>query len=98
MPFYTFDQNNSGGFFTDPAISLIVEADNADEANDIAEEHGVYFDDDYDIDCDCCGTRWYRVSEHNATEQPEVYGQPAEEYDSPYAEYDHVRSVKVVRK
>ena len=75
-----------------------VEADNADEANDIAEEHGVYFDDDYDIDCECCGARWYPVSEYDATEQPEVYGEPAEGYVSPFAEYDHVRSVKVVRK
>ena len=98
MPFYMFDQNNSGGSYGGPAIILIVEADNADEANVIAEAHGVYFDDDYDIDCDCCGTRWYRVSEYSATERPEVYGQPAEEYDSLFAEYGRLPSVKVVRK
>ena len=95
MPFYTFRQNNSGGWFDAPAIALVIEADNADEANDIAQkDHGVYFDDDYDIDCECCGNRWYRVTEWDATGQPEVYGQPAEEYESGY----ETPSVKVVRK
>lgn len=98
MPFYTFRQNNSGGVFDGPAIALVIEADSADEANDIAQaDHGVYFDDDYSIDCECCGTRWYPVSEDDATEQPEVYGQPAERYSSPFADYE-VPSVKVVRK
>lgn len=70
MSFYTFRQNNSGGAFTSPAINVSVEADSADEANDIAESHGVYFDDDYDFDCKCCGQRWYRATEWDACAEP----------------------------
>ena len=70
MSFYTFRQNNSGGALRLPAINVSVEADSADEANDIAESHGVYFDDDYDIDCECCGQRWSRVTEWGTYEEP----------------------------
>ena len=70
MSFYTFRQNNSGGAFSLPAINVSVEADSADEANDIAESHGVYFDDDYEVDCACCGQRWSRVTEWDACEEP----------------------------
>ena len=70
MSFYTFRQNNSGGVFSLPAINVSVEADSPDEANDIAESHGVYFDDDYDFDCECCGQRWHRATEWNACEEP----------------------------
>ena len=70
MSFYAFRQNNSGGTFTQPAINVSVEADSADEANDIAESHGVYFDDDYEVDCECCGERWYRATEWDACEEP----------------------------
>ena len=70
MSFYTFRQNNSGGAFTSPAINVFVEADSADEANDIAESYEVYFDDDYDFDCKCCGQRWSRADEWDACEEP----------------------------
>ena len=70
MSFYTFRQNNSGGTFTLPAINVSVEADSADEANDIAESHGVYFDDNCEVDCECCGQRWYRATEWDAWEEP----------------------------
>ena len=70
MSFYTFRQNNSGGAFSLPAINVFVEADSAGEANDIAESHGVYFDDDYEVDCECCGQRWYRATEWDAREEP----------------------------
>ena len=89
--FYTFTQNNSGGSFIGPRF-VIVEADSADEANDIAERSTpVYFDgtwcrdgcdvDPYEscacmVDCYCCGDRWSRVSEYAATERPEIYGEP----------------------
>lgn len=59
---YVFDQNNSGGFFSNPAQYLIIEAKNFEEANALAEEAGAYFDDDFEKDCDCCGQRWYRQS------------------------------------
>ena len=61
--FYTFDQNNSGGQFIGPNY-IIIEADSAEEANTIAQESaGVYFNGCEDnIDCECCGDRWYPVS------------------------------------
>ena len=58
MPFYLYDQNNSGGFFTSPQL-VVVYAENAEEANELAERHGVYFDGcETGTDCSCCGDRW----------------------------------------
>jgi hypothetical protein len=55
---YRFDQNNSGGSFSQPALNIIVKARNGDEANQIAQDVGVYFDPEFQIDCECCGNRW----------------------------------------
>lgn len=41
--YYHFHQNNSGGAFANP-YDIIVEADSPEEANEIAQRHGVYFD------------------------------------------------------
>ena len=65
MAFYEFLQNNSGGSFDhdrDAGIGyrVWIEANNADQANDLAEGIGLYFDGcDTGMDCDCCGDRWY---------------------------------------
>lgn len=73
--FYTFSQMNSGGSFIGDYRYIIIEADSADEANQIAEDHGVYFDGCYyGIDCRCCGDRWHRCWEYDGTENPEIYG------------------------
>ena len=78
--FFTFHQNNSGGSFIGPSY-VIVEAKNAEEANTIALEHDVYFDGcRKGIDCGCCGDRWYPVSDHDGTDQPEIYGEPLETF------------------
>jgi hypothetical protein len=65
--FFCFDQNNSGGsFVVDEKLThrVIVEADDEDEASDIGERLGVYFNGCEDgYDCDCCGDRWYTPSE-----------------------------------
>lgn len=80
MSFYTFNQNNTGGTFSfrpDAKIShyVIIEASSADEANSRAEDIGLYFDGcDSDIDCSCCGDRWYPVYMDEASDVPEVYG------------------------
>lgn len=73
--FYPFKQNNSGGYFNEPAICVIIEADSADEANMKAEEEGIYFDGCYDrIDCPCCGDRWYKQRhDDNGFEEPGQY-------------------------
>lgn len=84
--FYTYDQNNSGGGFEvdeERGIShfVIVEADSAEEADSRAEGIGIYFDDGYEIDCECCGSRW-NPSYGSGDEVPEVYGDPAETHRS----------------
>lgn len=64
MKFYQFNQNNSGGSFdVDNKVChrLFIQADNVDEAAEIAESIGVYFNGvDEGMDCECCGDRWYR--------------------------------------
>lgn len=69
--FYNFDQNNSGGVFEGPN-NVIIEADNAEQANYKAEQVGIYFDGvENDIDCDCCGDRWNRqYSDNDGTLSP----------------------------
>lgn len=58
--FYHFRQNNSFGAFQEPGINVYVEAFSPEDANDRATAHGIYFDGvSNDIDCDCCGDRWY---------------------------------------
>lgn len=75
MAFYTYSQNNSGGFFCDPAKYVIIEANSADEADQIAEDNGLYFDGCMDgRDCSCCGDRWYRARRNEGNDQPMIYG------------------------
>jgi hypothetical protein len=76
MAFYSYIQNNSGGSFTGPASAVIIEATSADEANEIVQRHGVYFDDEYKIDCSCCGPRWTPVGffREEGDETPVLYG------------------------
>lgn len=65
--FYPYFQNNSGGCFDGP-LSVVVEADSAGEADSKAVKSGlVYFDGvALGIDCECCGSRWYRATEGSA--------------------------------
>jgi hypothetical protein len=76
--FYTFIQNNSGGDFVindDVAQYVIIEADNANQANEIALKVGIYFDGTCGgPDCPCCGDRWSSVSERDTSESPSIYG------------------------
>ena len=82
--FYTYNQNNSGGSFDidkKRGISeyVCVEALNSDDANRRAEDIGIYFDGcNNDIDCDCCGDRWYETSESDGYKVPSIYGEPIE--------------------
>ncbi len=73
MSYFEFHQNNSGGSFTTPAINVIVKADNAEQANAIALANGIYFDPEFEIDCDCCGNRWSEADDYFALDTiPEV--------------------------
>ncbi len=79
MKFYTFNQNNSGGSFDiddDIAHYVIIEAANANEANNKAKSIGIYFDGvDKDIDCPCCGDRWSPNWADDGSDEPEIYGE-----------------------
>ena len=85
MTFFTFNQNNSGGGFdfderAGIAHYVIVEADSAAAANARAEAIGIYFDHEYEIDCECCGTRWYEAWEDDGDAVPSIYGTPVQDY------------------
>lgn len=60
--FYIFDQNNSGGVFdVDETVAhrVVIEANTLEEATDKAGDIGIYFDYEFEVDCECCGMRWY---------------------------------------
>lgn len=69
--FYTYIQNNTGGHFTGPAKTVVVEASSSSEANDIAQRNGLYFDGDGD--CPCCGNRWYEAYSDEGATYPSRY-------------------------
>lgn len=82
--FYTYNQNNSGGKFeinNDIKHYVIIEADNCEEANRIAESVGIYFDGvEEEIDCPCCGNRWSRADESDGYQEPSIYGTKISDY------------------
>lgn len=76
MPkFYTFTQNNSGGYYNindDVAHFLIIEANDAEQAiermHDITAGHSEW--------CECCGERWFGwINESDGHSMPTVYGE-----------------------
>ena len=91
--FYHFNQNNSGGSFHFDDVSgithhVIIEADNASEANTIAELIGIYFDGcSTGRDCSCCGDRWSEVWESDTEEFPHIYGVSVQE--APNSKYTY---------
>lgn len=96
--FYLFDQNNSGGVFIDPAIQVYVEADSPEEANERAEYFGVYFDPECEMDCRCCGSRWYEASEWStAYDEESAIPMPTTAWDE-WASSDKVPVQKIFRK
>ena len=83
---YLFDQNNSFGRFTindSLCPKVYITAKNAEEANKKAESIGIYFDGvSDDIDCPCCGDRWYPVNECDVVDKYPNY-----EYDFGWCDY-----------
>ena len=71
--FFTFGQNNSGGYYIvndDVAAFLIIEAQNANEAISKMED----ITEDYSQFCSCCGQRWSSwMDDSDGTEEPMVY-------------------------
>lgn len=83
MKFFHFSQNNSGGSFDfdrERGIThhVVVEARDADHANQRAEDIGLYFGGAGD--CPCCGDRWYEQWCDDGNDQPMVYDEPVSEF------------------
>lgn len=82
--FYEYAQNNSGGLFFSSEKDgiyayVIIEALNANDANDRALDIGLYFDGCKNgQDCHCCGDRWYMADESSGSDIPSIYGSPVE--------------------
>jgi len=72
---YSFDQNNSGGYYCKPAQNIIVkDARDEDHAIEIALAAGMYFNGVADgVDCDCCGDRWYPMAnEYDSVKEAKI--------------------------
>ena len=84
--FFDYSQNNSGGGFDmDDAKGIcetvIIEAENAEDADRRAEEIGLYFNGCASgVDCPCCGNRWSAQNTSWRNEEgdpvPSIYGTP----------------------
>ena len=61
---YMFRQNNSGGYYCEPARHIIVvDAKDEGHALDIAAKAGLYLNGvSAGVDCSCCGDRWYDLA------------------------------------
>jgi len=79
--FYTYNQNNSGGSYSNfekegIAEYVIIEAFDDIHANARAEDIGIYFDGCYNgQDCSCCGDRWVRTEDEDGTDVPSIFGE-----------------------
>lgn len=81
--FYRFNQNNSYGKFLKPAREVFVEADNEEEALQVAETiEGIYFKGSSDRDCPCCGPRWSKIPLDYSNEEFDVYLQEHRDFMS----------------
>ena len=81
--FFHFNQNNTGGSFVTNervAHNVIIEANSAAHANELALKIGIYFDGcEDDTDCSCCGDRWYRVDD-DGDDIPMIYDERPEQW------------------
>lgn len=90
--FFTFSQNNSGGHFIEDVKlgighHVIIEAISQNDAIERAKNIGLYFDGcENEIDCECCGDRWYMPLDESSTE-PLIYGQNAKNYIPTYVPF-----------
>ena len=96
--FYTFGRNNSGGSFVrdnDVSHWVIVEADSPNEANEIAESIGIYFNGvEDDRDCECCGDRWSALwDDEQGKNEPMVYDTPVADYNDSFTPVGEVYAI-----
>lgn len=75
--FYEVNQNNSGGYFVVNDYlchRLFIEADSYADAKLKAEEFGCYWNGvTENIDCPCCGDRWFSIDEVDLEELKEYF-------------------------
>lgn len=78
MKWYSYWQNNSGGWF-DLTVGLwvYVQAESEEQAETLGEKHGMYFDGEKD--CPCCGPRWGGVWEECTDEEIDTLKEKLEE-------------------
>jgi hypothetical protein len=91
--FYHYSQNNSGGsFYIDHRVAhhVIIEADTAEQANQIAESKGLYWNGcDLGLDCDCCGDRWYpQWRDDGGDAEPLIYDLTPDQYQDHSTAHD----------
>jgi|688.fasta_scaffold224453_3 hypothetical protein len=101
MPFYHYDQNNSGGVFMEPALNVFIEASSHEEADTIAEANGLYFDGvDENMDCPCCGDRWSRSLRGPLEDQDAVDAviERNRKWDEGWSKQDRVPVSLIIRK
>jgi hypothetical protein len=85
--FYTFSQNNSGGYFIEDLENgvceyVIVEAASPDDAKDRLYRIGAKTPNFHKY-CSCCGERWQTwIDEEDGTPVPMIYDTPVEESES----------------
>lgn len=88
--FYTFVQNNSGGDFIineNVCEYVIIEAENAADANERAKTVGIYFNGCASgKDCSCCGDRWSaQWDDVDGTSGPTIYGESVYETEKSWS-------------
>lgn len=97
MAIYSFRQNNSGGWFHVPAITVYVHADTPEQANAVAEANGLYFHGvSKGLDCECCGDRWYPADDYYLVEDLDEDIARRAKWDTQWAKSDDVPIYVVV--
>jgi hypothetical protein len=87
MPWFHYNQNNTGGGFDfDGGAGIthhvLIEGRDVEHANSRAESIGLYFDGVAEgLDCDCCGDRWCTPYDAG-TDTPKVYDEDPIDYGS----------------
>jgi hypothetical protein len=74
LKYFTFVQNNSGGFYIGPR-AVIIQASTFKQANRIATLHGIRFGWANSDSCTCCGLRWDpQHDQADGTDTPQIHG------------------------
>ena len=79
LKWYHYGQNNSGGYYVEPAKNVWVQGSSVAAIEASFESLGCSTEF-----CSCCGERWYGPwDDTDLTETPEYYGQPLQDMAEP---------------